>query len=171
MSTNLEEYGGTELVPGAEPKDLMLLTEASEKYGIDTTTLVHRSEHAKGDLRIVLYRRVVGNRARVYVSEAAMKTQPKPKSYAPRKPKPPMGIAKQQEEKTPSDKTKKKEEDLAAFDERLAIERHTAYAFGRIEAWLDIYADSCGIPKALLAGRVGELLRTSQGGRILGNND
>jgi len=47
-------------------------------------------------------------------------------------------------------------------------EAHIIYAFGHTQAWLQVYADSVGLPSPAVAYRVGELLRRSARRPVLG---
>jgi transposase-like protein len=52
-------------------------------------------------------------------------------------------------------------------DAARSLERHTIFAFGHCQTWLEVYANSLSIPPSVLAYRVGELLQQQTRGAKL----
>jgi hypothetical protein len=48
-----------------------------------------------------------------------------------------------------------------------SLERHTIFAFGHCQTWLEVYANSLSIPPSVIAYRVGELLQQQTRGQKL----
>lgn len=48
------------------------------------------------------------------------------------------------------------------------LDNHTSYAFGHTQTWLDIYAESVGIPASVFTERVAGLLLRAARGKMVG---
>lgn len=165
-----------------EPDDLIPLGDAAEKYGFRYATLTYRIAH--GSLTGYKKKRARGEQgpaAKLFVSEADMKNQPPVTNSTLGRKRPDVAARYQTAGKRPRKPYTRKGvntngnagtqineqtiEDAAAQ----AFDRHLCYAFGRVQAWLDIYASSISAPAAVLAGGVGRLLQNAESGSPLGS--
>jgi hypothetical protein len=145
-----------------DPADLILLTEASRRFHIRRDTLLYRSSN-NGSPRI--YKRL----GRSYVSEAEMEKQPPvDEQKSARGYKRPDVAARNKLKRKYTKRGTTPNVVSPRTEEEQNLERHICYAFGRVQAWLDIYATGIGIAPSVFTERVGQLLQGPQGGSTLG---
>ena len=153
-----------------EPTDLILTKVASERYAIRQDTLLYRIKHNK----LPAYKKEINGKEVLLVSVADMEQQPPvdPK-YHGRQPQKRPDVA--ERNKLKRKYVKKGQSDVSSPEEETYVEaqdqqleRHICYAFGRVQAWLDIYAGGIGASPSVLANRVGKLLQSAESGGSLG---
>jgi transposase-like protein len=125
------------------------VSDAAREYDIKDSTLYWRINHHH--LEAV---EVDGVK---YVTRAATDEQPRPKTeYKPKR---------KYSKKSQVDHHAQASRDTESDSD---FDLHIAYAYGHVSAWLEIKAHSMGIPAAVLAQRVGQLLQEPTGGKGLG---
>jgi len=152
-----------------EPTDLIPTNEASERYNIRKDTLKYRIDHN----RLPAYKKEIDGKEVTFVSVADMEQQPPvdPKYRARAQKRPDVAernkLKRKYEKKGQTDVSKPQEETYVEVEDQ-QLERHICYAFGRVQAWLDIYAGGIGASPSVFANRVGKLLQSAESGGSLG---
>jgi hypothetical protein len=154
------------------PADLIPLAHAARKYNFQPYTLKYRGDHGK----LTLYKKQAGSRERLFVSEAEMANQPPVDENKTARgfKRPDVGKRNKAERRLKQINKRGQKRNVSSHEKETTtqaeneqtLERHLCYAFGRVQAWLDIYAGSIGAAPS--TNRVGELLQSSEGGSALG---
>lgn len=150
-------------VTDLQTETLITVKQASQQFHIREDTLKYRIAHNK--LPGFIKTGPTGKDT-TFVRLSDMENQPPvdPKYRSRAEKKQP---TRKYNKKGQTDVSKPQEETyVEAQDQQL--ERHVCYAFGRVQAWLDIYAGGIGTSPSVFANRVGKLLQSSESGGSLG---